>query len=112
MVIDLAEWRMRMRTAPTARATPAPSVTAAMLRRSSYEASLDLFNGVSFADRLLQEARNFGGVTGEAALRTDLPDEHAGPHRGSFHAVMDLWHGPKPRQPASTASGPAGVPHG
>jgi hypothetical protein len=85
MVIDLAEWRMRMRTARAPSVMPAPSVTAAMLQRSSHQALLDLFNGVSFADRLLQEARNFEGVAGEA-----------GPHRGSFHAAMDLWHGRSP----------------
>jgi hypothetical protein len=91
-VVDLAEWRRRMRTEPALTATPPPSpVTVAMLgQRSLYEAALDLYNGVSFAERLFEEARNF---TGEAALRTDLPAEHPGPHRGSLHAVMDLWHG-------------------
>jgi hypothetical protein len=95
-VIDLAEWRMRMRSAQASSATPAPSVTVTMLRRSSHQAALDLFNGVSFADRLLEEARNFDGFTGEATSRPVLQDEDASPHRGSFQAAMDLWHGRSP----------------
>ncbi len=77
-VIDLAEWRRRMRTVPVSSTKPAPSVTAAMLQRSSHQALLDLYNGASFADRLLEEARNFDGGIGGAALRAAPQDEPPG----------------------------------